>query len=639
MIVSPLPENERERLEVLRRYQILDTEFEKDFDGIIELASEVCDSPIAMINLIDEGRQWSKACKGMNERETAREVSFCAHAIHDNDIMLVPDVLQDPRFFDNPYVTNDPKIRFYAGMPLVVNTGHKLGTLCVLDQKPKTLNEKQLQELRILAKQVVNLLNLRLSNLQLESLVQNKTFELTRVFDRIGDAFISLDKNWNYIYANKQLGELVKRNPAELIGKNVWQEFPDAVNSATYHAFHKAMKEQKYVCHTDYFEPLNLWQENHIYPSPEGLSVFIRDITQQKRAERMLVESIESLERAEEQAQMGSWQLEVPSGKRTWSKQLFLLFGLEAGEAPSPDMLLERIHPEDRPILARIAQRMKEGINPGESIIRTNPLVLPLRYLLGYTRQIRNESGETIRFEGIMIDVTELHKTNNELDQFVYSISHDIRSPLATILGLLNVAELENPGSLPPHFHLIREQVHRLDNVIREILNYSMNARTETHSEEIDFHTVFETARNSVNLPVAPGNIQITLEQTGNADFFSDKNRLEIIFKNLYSNSIKYQDGRKDYCSIRLKVTTSPTQARIVYSDNGIGIEKAHLGKIFNMFYRATENAKGSGLGLYVVREAVNKLGGTIRVDSEFGLGTTFEMIIPNVPPTVHKKK
>lgn len=633
MTLGPLPENERDRLEELRRYRILDTEFEKDFDGIVELASEVCHSPIAMINLVDENRQWSKSRVGTDITESAREFSFCAHAINGDDVMIVTDALNDPRFSHNPYVLNEPNIRFYAGMPIVVKSGHKLGTLCVIDRVPKTLNDRQLQDLRILANQVVNLLELRLSNLNLQRLVMNKTFELSKLFDRIGDAFLSLDKNWNYIYVNKQLGELLKKEPSQLIGKNIWKEFPETVNSGTYQAFHRALREQKYICHIDYYEPLKLWQENHIYPSPDGLSVFIRDITQQKRTERRLVESIETLERAEEQAQMGSWQLDVPTGKITWSKQLFLLFGFDSGEVPSFESILERVHPEDRSIAHRLAEKIQEGANPGESILRTNPLVLPLRYLLSYTRQIKDQKGDTVRFEGIMIDVSELHKTNNELDHFVYSISHDIRSPLATILGLLNVAELENPNTLSPHLKLIRDQVYRLDNVIREILNYSMNARTETRSEKIDFHSLLETAKRSLTPPVQTGNIQIAMEISGGVDFFSDKIRMEIIFKNLYSNSIRYQDPKKSFCSIKIQVINSVSQTRIIYSDNGIGIDKHHLGKVFNMFYRATENAKGSGLGLYVTREAIHKLGGTIRVQSELGVGTTFEMIIPNSLP------
>ncbi|MEO8770679.1 MAG: PAS domain S-box protein [Ferruginibacter sp.] len=112
-----------------------------------------------------------------------------------------------------------------------------------------------------------------------------QAFDIQKILDRITDGFIALDKNFCYTYVNKKAGELVRRDPLSLIGKNVWEEFPEAVDSSTYYAFLQAMNEQNYIVNRDYFPPLDLWQENHIYPSPEGLFIFIRNITEQKRAE------------------------------------------------------------------------------------------------------------------------------------------------------------------------------------------------------------------------------------------------------------------------------------------------------------------------------------------------------------------
>lgn len=127
-------------------------------------------------------------------------------------------------------------------------------------------------------------------NKDLEDQVKKKTAELTGIFERITDAFIAVDKDFHYTYLNKKAGELIHRDPASLIGRLVWDVFPDAVGSPTYLAFNKAMKEQKNIVNTDYYPPLNLWQENHLYPSPDGLSVFIRDITEQKKREREITD-------------------------------------------------------------------------------------------------------------------------------------------------------------------------------------------------------------------------------------------------------------------------------------------------------------------------------------------------------------
>lgn len=169
MTVAPLPENEKERLEALREYFILDTLPEKDFDDITKLASDICGLPISTITLIDPNRQWFKSNHGLTDSETPRDLAFCAHAINKPDeIMIVPDSRMDKRFFDNPLVTGAPNVIFYAGIPLTNPDGFTLGTLCVIDNKPRVLNEKQYEALKTLASMVVKLLELRKKNLQLE---------------------------------------------------------------------------------------------------------------------------------------------------------------------------------------------------------------------------------------------------------------------------------------------------------------------------------------------------------------------------------------------------------------------------------------------------------------------------------------
>ena len=201
MKTGPLPENEKERLAALHRYNILDTEAEKDFNEIVELASQLCDTPISAISLIDEHRQWFKAKTGLNVEETHRDLAFCAHAIHQPEIMEVSDALKDERFLDNPLVTGDPNIRFYAGMPLITQDGYSLGTLCVIDRQPRKLNEHQLTTLRILAKQVVTLFELRFNISQLKETIQ-KNKHLANLVEQSKDAIISLDNqrlitSWN----------------------------------------------------------------------------------------------------------------------------------------------------------------------------------------------------------------------------------------------------------------------------------------------------------------------------------------------------------------------------------------------------------------------------------------------------------
>ena len=158
---ATLPETEAVRLQLLRDYDILDTPSEAEFDDFTLLASQICGTPIALISLIDEERQWFKSRVGLDVPETCRDVAFCAHALHHTEVFLVPDAYQDPRFCDNPLVTGDPFIRFYAGAPLLTAGGHALGTLCVIDHEPRTLTPAQQNALQALARQVIARLELR----------------------------------------------------------------------------------------------------------------------------------------------------------------------------------------------------------------------------------------------------------------------------------------------------------------------------------------------------------------------------------------------------------------------------------------------------------------------------------------------
>ena len=173
-----VPGNEAARLAALNRYAILDTEPEQCFDDLVILASHVCKAPMALLSLVDDQRQWFKSAVGVQVRETPRQISFCAHAIQQDDsLFIVPDTFEDPRFKNNPLVTGEPHIRFYAGAPLVNEDGFALGTLCVGDRQPRQLDEDQKAALASLNRLALRQMELRMNLQMLKDALNDRTRE------------------------------------------------------------------------------------------------------------------------------------------------------------------------------------------------------------------------------------------------------------------------------------------------------------------------------------------------------------------------------------------------------------------------------------------------------------------------------
>lgn len=224
----------------------------------------------------------------------------------------------------------------------------------------------------------------------------------------------------------------------------------------------------------------------------------------------------------------------------------------------------------------------------------------------------------------------ELVKVNNELDRFVYRVSHDLRAPLASVLGLITISKQETDlDKVKEYLELKEKSVVKLDHFIQDIINLSKNARSEMICEEINFQEVildiFEEHSYSEQALVIDKQADIQQPVT----FYSDKDRLKIVLNNIISNAIRYSNSSQQQPFVRVSVRLEnaallPTRVIIEVSDNGQGIAAEHIEKIFNMFYRASSEKSGTGLGLYIVKETVEKLNGTVRVSSELGKGTAF---------------
>ena len=275
-------DEERVRLDELRRYQVLDSAPEPAFERVVGLAQRFFGVPIVLISLVDEDRQWFKARRGLNLCETDLESSFCVHAIRQDEVMVVPDATQDARFLANPLVTGEPFIRFYAGVPLQTARGHKLGTLCLIDAVPHhKFGAAARVALSDFAELVVDEFELRLATRE----VERQQRRIQTVFESITEAFFTVDRQWRFSHVNAQAGKLMKRDPTELLGRELWAEFPEATASVAYTCCLQAVATGTSETFEFFYPPLNTWFDVHVYPSDDGLSAYFQDINARKEAE------------------------------------------------------------------------------------------------------------------------------------------------------------------------------------------------------------------------------------------------------------------------------------------------------------------------------------------------------------------
>lgn len=226
----------------------------------------------------------------------------------------------------------------------------------------------------------------------------------------------------------------------------------------------------------------------------------------------------------------------------------------------------------------------------------------------------------------------ELRKVNSELDRFVYSASHDLRAPLTSILGLVNVFRLDSSSeNKSMYLDKIEQSVRKLDSFIHDIIDFSRNARLEIATSKIDFEKMFHDIVEDLKYLDRDNRIERRIIITGTGEFFTDPKRLRVVLSNLLSNAFRYHNLSQSLPFIEMEVEILPHEALIKVKDNGKGISPEHIDHIFKMFYRADEDSKGSGLGLYIVKETLEKIKGYITVDSVLHQGTTFELRLPSI--------
>ncbi|MET7029116.1 PAS domain-containing sensor histidine kinase [Sediminicola luteus] len=475
------------------------------------------------------------------------------------------------------------------------------------------------------------------------------------VIDKTGE-ILAVNKAWDNFSLENGEFNLARTS----VGSNYLKECENAISrgdalsqkvlEGLLSVLHKKQSSFKmeYPCHSPGEER---WFTLQIVPfgnASDKLVISHTNVTQLKTTEKKLEDSNAKLKEAQRLAKIGNWEFNPKTKDVFFSDEMYNI--LEINKESQDDLFelyRSKCQPEDFDKfneLVNNAVYKEEGYEIGYYVKGNDGT---LKYINEICEVVKSENGKDLILKGTIQDVTkeklindelsrkneELQKANIELDRFVYSASHDLRAPLTSLRGLIQIMEMilkPEDEELKEPLCLMSTTIDKMDVFIRSIFDYSVNSRTEVSAENINFEELIASVWESLKYMNINSNIKSTINITQEGDFYSDKKRLEIVLGNLVSNAIKYYDKDKAEHILNITVTADKKNAYIVIEDNGIGIGQEHIDKIFEMFYRATKLSTGSGMGMYIVKETIDRLNGTIQIDSELNKGTTFRLTIPN---------
>lgn len=651
MIKLPIPENETARLQALYDYELLDSLPEEQFDRLTKLASYICESPIALISLVDKDRQWFKSKVGLDVNETQREISFCQYTILGQDFFEVEDTLKDFRFNKNPLVMENPKIRFYAAYPLLDPNGFALGSLCIIDQIPKKLSFYQREALKTLSEDIM---------LQI---VSNKKNEERKKLEKF--FLMSLDM---ICIANSD-GYFKKINPSflqtlgwteEQLLKKSFIEFvhPDDVEKTIL----EIKKLSKGVTTLDFITRFRTidnsfrllqWVANSDSETGE-LFAIARDITLIKKIKaenEASASTIEQLNTALNESAIVS--ITDSHGKIEFVNEAFckvLKFTQNELIGKDHQIINSGFHSKNffDEMWATIIDgkiwkgQMKNLCKDGSFCWLETTIVpfldinkKPFRYVA-----IRYDVTERVQLEeALRKSKDEIEKTVKIKEQFLANMSHEIRTPLNAIIGF---SEILRSSKLTPkqeeHALVITKSGENLMCIINDILDFTKIESGNVILEKvpINIRDILDNVKKMLQKNAYEKHIDIKILSDNDLPncVFGDPVRLNQILLNLVGNSIKFTSNGyiNISCSVRSKINNDFI-IEFVIKDTGIGIPPDKIDLIFERFVQAEDDTTrkfgGTGLGLSIVKNIVKLMEGEIFVESELGNGSQFTFVIP----------
>ena len=673
---APFPASESARLMALQDLAVLDSGPEAEFDALVKVASMVCGVPISLISLIDTERQWFKANIGLpGVSETPRDIAFCAHAILDSGLFEVPDASQDARFFDNPLVASQPDIRFYAGAPITLSNGHRVGTLCVIDRQPHQLDPHQREILHSLAVAAAQALEgrqaMRLQQQTALALRKSQTL-LDRTGRLAGIGGWEVDLVRGTIYWSDETCRIHGVPPGYA---------PTLERAIDFYAPEARPQVQAVVAQAMAGGPG--WDREWPFIRLDGERIWVRavgvvefeqgtpvrlvgafqDITARRKEQAVLQEAQERSLLATESGGIGIWDLDLVSMGLLWDAQSYRLYGLEPTNALAAyDLWARHLHPDDR---AATEIAFQCAIDTGQDFFNEFRVVWSdgsVHHLRGYGHLRRDAQGKPLRMVGTNMDVTEAAHYSQSLKeardkaeeasqskgQFLANMSHEIRTPMNAILGMLNLLQgTELTARQRDYASKTEGAAKSLLGLLNDILDFS-KADAGKMTLECEPFRMDHMLRNlsvvlSANVGTKSIQVLFDVDATLPEVVLGDAMRLQQVLINLGGNAVKFTSSGQVVLALRnLGVRGDAVAIEFEVQDTGIGIAPQDQARIFSGFSQAeastTRRFGGSGLGLAISKRLVELMGGEIRITSTLGGGSTFaftlELAVPvEVPP------
>jgi PAS domain S-box-containing protein len=661
---AAVPASESKRLAKLRELRVLDTLPEESFDAIVTALSELLKIPLALIVFVDEDRQWFKAKRGTNIEETSREVSFCAHTILGEEVLISSNTMEDPRFSDNPHVTGGPKYRFYAGSPIFYQ-GQPMGSLCCLDFAPRNLTESEKRGLAAMARQVSALLEAR----SIASKLIESEARFASLIDAMHDGMLVWNEHCTIVLANDRAAEIYECSQSSLIGcgpaATTWdllyeggkrlppEEHPaivtlregvpqvgqimDLVSLKS-----GATKSVLFNC-TPLFKPGA--------KIAHGVVTTLTDVTERKRIRVALATMNEELEtraaeRASELTQFFSVSMDMlcisdVAGTFTRVNPAFTAcLGWLENELVGRSQL-DFVHPDD---LDRVRKELAEYTSQSsprqfenrylhkDSSYRTlwwksAPLDNGLIYSAARDITEQREMEQALR-----VAVEEARQANLAKSEFLSRMSHELRTPMNAVLGYAQLLDLKYKD---PNIRSATESILRGGNHLLQLINQVLDlSRIETGKlgismEPVDYADILSHAIALLKPTALEAGVELIIEgSTDEATIVeADRQRLLQILLNLISNGIKYnRAGGK--MRFRWRELSSETW-NLEFEDTGIGIPEKGRDLLFQPFQRFSDpGIEGSGLGLSISQRFANLMGGDLSLDRSDDGGSLFVLTL-----------